>query len=82
LQDWVDENPDGDIDIDVAEETVTYDGRTIDVEVDEGQRKALVEGIWDTTALMKSNTDAIHETAERLPYVDDPEPAKGHLGDD
>ena len=81
LQDWVAEHPDAEVEIDVGAETVIYDGRTVDVEVDEAQRKALVEGIWDTTALMKSNADAIAETAEALPYVDDPEPRKGH-GDD
>ncbi|MFD1588569.1 3-isopropylmalate dehydratase small subunit [Halorientalis brevis] len=70
IQDFVDENPDAEIDIDVAEETVTYDGQTVDVTVNEGQRKALVEGIWDTTALMKANQDAIEETAENLPYLD------------
>ncbi|MDG5776068.1 3-isopropylmalate dehydratase small subunit [Haloarculaceae archaeon H-GB2-1] len=69
LQDWIDEHPDGEIDIDVEAETVTYGDTTIDVEVDDGQRKALVDGIWDTTALMKSNEQAIQETADALPYV-------------
>ena len=81
LQDWVAEHPDAEVEIDVAAETVTYDGRTVDVEVDEAQRKALVEGIWDTTALMKSNTDAIAETAASLPYVENRDPRAGH-GDD
>ena len=81
LQDWVAEHPDAEIEIDVAAETVTYDDRTVDVEVDDAQRKALVEGIWDTTALMRSNTDAIAETAASLPYVDGPGPRKEH-GDD
>jgi 3-isopropylmalate/(R)-2-methylmalate dehydratase small subunit len=81
LQEWIEEHPDGDIEIDVAEETVTYGGKTIDVEVDEAQRKALVEGIWDTTALMKSNTEAIQRTAQQLPYIQDPEPRKGHADD-
>ena len=71
IQDFADENPDADIDIDVAEQTVTYGGETVDVTVDEGQRKALVDGIWDTTALMKSNQNAIGETAANLPYVGD-----------
>ena len=70
LQNWVDEYPDGEIHIDVAGETVHFDDRTIPVTVDEGQRKALVDGIWDTTALMKSNREAIAATAEGLPYVD------------
>ena len=81
LQDWVAEHPDGRVEIDVAAETVTYGDRTVDVEVDDAQRKALVEGIWDTTALMKSNADAIAETAASLPYVDGPGPRKEH-GDD
>jgi len=71
LQDWVDENPDGEIDIDVEAETVTYGDRTIDVTVDDAQRKALVEGVWDTTALMKSNAGAVRDKARELPYVAD-----------
>jgi 3-isopropylmalate/(R)-2-methylmalate dehydratase small subunit len=74
IQDWVEANPDGEIDVDVAAETVTYGDTTVDVTVDDAQRKALVEGIWDTTALMKSNTEAIRKTAESLPYVTNPEP--------
>ncbi|WP_225333804.1 3-isopropylmalate dehydratase small subunit [Halomicrobium urmianum] len=70
LQDWVDENPDGDVEVDVEAETVTYGGQTVDVEVDDAQRQALVEGIWDTTALMKANQNAIDETVDGLPYVE------------
>ncbi len=70
LQDWVDDHPDEEIDIDVAAETVTYGDTVLDVEVDEAQRKALVDGVWDTTALMKSNRQAIQRTADSLPYVD------------
>ncbi|MFW6045288.1 MAG: 3-isopropylmalate dehydratase small subunit, partial [Natronomonas sp.] len=71
LQDWVGDNPGGTIDIDVEAETVTYEERTIDVEVDDAQRKALVDGIWDTTALMKSNEEAVAVTAASLPYLKD-----------
>jgi 3-isopropylmalate/(R)-2-methylmalate dehydratase small subunit len=70
LQQWVDDNPDGEIEVDVAAETVTYGSNEITVNVDNAQRQALVEGIWDTTALMKSNEQAIADTAESLPYVD------------
>jgi len=70
LQDWVEENPDGEIDIDVEEETVTYGDRTVEVTVDDAQRKALVEGIWDTTALMSANGTEIERTAGSLPYVE------------
>jgi 3-isopropylmalate/(R)-2-methylmalate dehydratase small subunit len=70
LQSWVDENPDGDIEVDVAAETVTYGGETVDVTVDDAQRKALVDGVWDTTALMKSNQQAVRDTVDSLPYVE------------
>ena len=70
LQQWVDDNPDSEIEIDVASETITYGSNEISVTVDDGQRKALVDGIWDTTALMKANRQAIQETADSLPYVD------------
>jgi len=69
LQQWVEDNPDGEIEVDVDAEAVSYGGREVGVTVDEGQRKALVDGIWDTTALMKSNQNAIEETAAGLPYV-------------
>ncbi|WP_226038858.1 3-isopropylmalate dehydratase small subunit [Natrinema sp. DC36] len=71
LQDWVTANPDGEIDIDIEAEEVTYGETTIDVTVDDAQRKALVDGVWDTTALMKSNAGAVREKARELPYVDD-----------
>ncbi|QIO23257.1 3-isopropylmalate dehydratase small subunit [Haloarcula sp. JP-L23] len=88
LQQWVDDNPDGKIEVDVAAETVRYGvpesddsgaeqnskssalGNEISVSVDDAQRQALVEGIWDTTALMKANRNAIEETADQLPYLD------------
>jgi len=70
IQDYIDKYPDTEIDIDVEKETITYGDTTVDVTVDEGQRKALVDGIWDTTALMKANENAIRETADSLPYVD------------
>ena len=71
LQQWVDDNPDGEISVDVERETVSYDGHEVSVTVNEGQRKALVDGIWDTTALMKSNQTEIEKTAANLPYVTD-----------
>ena len=71
LQDWVDEHPDGEIEVDVESETVTYGDEEIDVTVDDAQRKALVEGVWDTTALMKSNAGEVRKKAEDLPYVED-----------
>jgi 3-isopropylmalate/(R)-2-methylmalate dehydratase small subunit len=69
LQDWVEDNPDGDIEVDVATETVTYGDTTVSATVDDAQRTALVDGVWDTTALMQSNHGEVVRTARELPYV-------------
>ncbi|EMA45124.1 3-isopropylmalate dehydratase small subunit [Halococcus saccharolyticus] len=71
LQKFVEDHPDAMIDVDVAAETVRYGDREIDVTVDDAQRTALVDGEWDTTALMRSNAGVVDETARALPYVDD-----------
>jgi 3-isopropylmalate/(R)-2-methylmalate dehydratase small subunit len=70
LQTWIDENPDGEIHVDVESETLTYGETTVEATVDDAQRRALTEGVWDTTALMKSNADAVAQKAADLPYVD------------
>jgi 3-isopropylmalate/(R)-2-methylmalate dehydratase small subunit len=70
LQEWIEENPDGDITIDVERATVSYDGRTIDGDIDDAMQEALLGGIWDTTALMYSNRSKVERTAADLPYVE------------
>ncbi|MFB6079958.1 MAG: 3-isopropylmalate dehydratase small subunit [Haloferacaceae archaeon] len=71
LQEFVAENPDAGIEVDVAEERVVYDGHEMDVRIPDAMREALVEGIWDTTALLRENLDETRETAAALPYVED-----------
>ncbi|MFD1641272.1 3-isopropylmalate dehydratase small subunit [Halohasta litorea] len=69
LQEWIEANPDGEIDIDVENEEVTYGETTIDVDIDHAMKEALVEGIWDTTSLMYSNKSKVESTVADLPYV-------------
>jgi len=70
LQDWIERNPDGGIEIDVVEEQVVYDDRTVDVDIPDSTKQALIEGIWDTTELLRSNMSSVHRVAESLSYVD------------
>lgn len=69
LQDHVEANPDVEVDVDIAAETVQFDGDERDLHVDDAQRRALVDGVWDTTALLRSNETAVAETAASLPYT-------------
>jgi len=73
LQDWVDDHPDEEMTVDVAAGTVTYGETTVDVDRSEAQQRALVEGVWDTTAVMHNNLEQVRETARSLPYVADDE---------
>ena len=70
IQAWIDENPEEEIHVDVESETLTYGDTTVEATVDDAQRRALTEGVWDTTALMKSNASAVAQKAADLPYVD------------
>lgn len=73
LQAFVEEHPEGKIEVDVERELVTYgsgdDETAINADVADAQHKALVEGVWDTTALMKANENAVRETADSLAYM-------------
>ena len=71
LQEWIEANPDGDIEIDVEDETVTYDDTVIEGNIDNAMKEALIEGIWDTTQLMYSNLSKVEETVAGLPYVEE-----------
>jgi 3-isopropylmalate/(R)-2-methylmalate dehydratase small subunit len=70
LQEWIEANPDGEIEIDVEAEKIRYDGTTVEGHIDHAMKEALVDGIWDTTALMYSNLAKVERTAAALPYVE------------
>ncbi|MFB6362366.1 MAG: 3-isopropylmalate dehydratase small subunit [Halobacteriales archaeon] len=73
LQDWIEANPGELIVVDVEAEELRYDDRVVGADVDDAQREALIEGAWDTTALMRANASAVRETASAIPYVRDAE---------
>ncbi|MCS3658787.1 3-isopropylmalate dehydratase small subunit [Salinibacter ruber] len=57
--------------IDVEAETVTVGDEPVDVTISDAQREALLQGVWDTTALMKSYMDEVEQTTDRLPYLNE-----------
>ncbi len=70
LQSTIDEHPETEITIDVANEAVTYDGTKIDATIDDARRDALVNGAYDTTAVMLSNKEQTQAVADSLPYLE------------
>jgi 3-isopropylmalate/(R)-2-methylmalate dehydratase small subunit len=71
IMEQVEADPTLELTIDVENETVTVGDDGIDVTINESQREALLQGIWDTTALMKSYLDEVEETARVLPYLNE-----------
>jgi 3-isopropylmalate/(R)-2-methylmalate dehydratase small subunit len=71
IMEQVEADPALELTIDVKAETVTVGDETLDVTINESQREALLQGIWDTTALMKSYLDEVEETARVLPYLNE-----------
>jgi 3-isopropylmalate/(R)-2-methylmalate dehydratase small subunit len=66
----VEEAPDAEIVVDLRAKTVTAAGRGAVLEMPESARRALVDGTWDTTALLLAHRTAVDATAARIPYVD------------
>ena len=71
IMEQVEADPALELTIDVKAETVTVGDETLDVTISDAQREALLQGIWDTTALMKSYMDEVEETADSLSYLND-----------
>lgn len=70
LQSFIEEHPEATMELNVAEERLTYDGTAIDVDIDETTRDALLQGIYDKTSVMLANVDRTVDVANSLPYVD------------
>ncbi len=71
IMDQVEADPALELTIDVEAQTATVGNETVDVTINDAQREALLQGIWDTTALMKSYMDEVEQTAEGLPYLNE-----------
>ncbi|WP_455382002.1 3-isopropylmalate dehydratase small subunit [Salinispira pacifica] len=63
------ESPAGQFELDLAQMVLSAGGRTFAISMPEGRRKALLEGIWDSTSLLVANSDRVKEVASRLPYM-------------
>ena len=69
LQEWVESNPGTEIHIDIVAQKIRYNEQDIQVSIPESHRKALVDGIWDTTALLKSNPEEVKQISGQIPYI-------------
>ena len=57
------------VSVDVEKQEVRFGDRLIKAIVPEGPRNQLVNGTWDSTAVLLEAGNAIEATANKLPYV-------------
>ena len=69
LMHLVEEKPDTPIEIDLEKKLVRAAGYEIRLDMPESGRKVLVDGTWDSTAVLLANKDPIARTAARIPYL-------------
>lgn len=69
LQKLAAEKPATEMTLDLERMTLTAGGLAVKLTMPDGRRKALVEGIWDSTSLLIANGEKVKATASGLPYV-------------
>jgi len=69
LQKAIERAPQTPVSVDVQKQEVRFGDRVIKASVPDGPRSQLVNGTWDSTAVLLEAGDAIEATASKLPYV-------------
>jgi 3-isopropylmalate/(R)-2-methylmalate dehydratase small subunit len=69
LQKIATEHPETEITVDLVGMKVTAGKSEVKITMPAGRRKALVDGIWDSTTLLLANGEKVKATAAKLPYM-------------
>jgi 3-isopropylmalate/(R)-2-methylmalate dehydratase small subunit len=69
LQKAVSRDPQQVVTVDVDKQQVQFAGKAIPARMPDGPRNQLVNGTWDSTAVLLEAGGAIEATAKKLPYV-------------
>lgn len=68
IQDLLESRPGALMNLNVQTKTLTLGEDRFEIQIPESRRQALMEGTWDSTALLLSNLPLARKTAETLPY--------------
>jgi 3-isopropylmalate/(R)-2-methylmalate dehydratase small subunit len=64
-----DAKPETSFALDIQVKKLSCDGKSIAVDIPETYRKALVDGSWDSTGMLRANLEKVKATAAKLPYM-------------
>jgi 3-isopropylmalate/(R)-2-methylmalate dehydratase small subunit len=67
--DMVEEDPTTPVTVDIEGKSLKVGDTTFPITMPETIRSALVQGHWDSTAVLAANMSKVRETAAKLPYV-------------
>ena len=69
MQKAIARNPQQTVTVDVEKQAVRFGDRVIKATMPDGPRNQLVQGTWDSTAVLLEAGSSIEATAKKLPYV-------------
>jgi 3-isopropylmalate/(R)-2-methylmalate dehydratase small subunit len=69
LQALLEKDPQAVITVDLETMTIRAQDSEISVHINEGARKMLISGTWDSCGQLVQNIDNVHTTANQLPYL-------------
>ena len=69
LMQWVITNPHTTIHIDLTDKTLDCDGATLQIDIPESSRLALIGGTWDSLSQLLANRETIEKAAARIPHI-------------
>lgn len=69
LMDLVEESPSTELTLDLEQRTLRAGTMAVSVSLPETARSALINGHWDSTAVLAANLPKVREVAARLPYL-------------
>lgn len=65
----IEENPKLNIEISLKDKKIKYGERKMPFDIPEPARKALRNGLWDSTNMLLANIEDVIKTAQNLPYI-------------
>lgn len=69
LQTALEQDPQLDLTLNLETLTLTYGQQSFTVTLNEGARQTLITGKWDSCGQLIQDFEAIHQTAQQLPYL-------------
>ena len=69
IADYIQKNPSTELNIDLNEKVIRYNGQTVKFDISKGRRQSFLNGTWDAMAILQKNETGIKKVAAKLDYL-------------